>query len=84
LLLSSAGHAQAPPSNAHDVTEFGIYTADLVKAERRRNRHWNHKYRHSYAAQLTDADNSCAQGVAFGFRFTVVGTPSGAIAHSTP
>ncbi len=81
LLASSAAYAQAPQVIGADVTEFGIYTAELERAEPAPGTVAGTEkiVTHMRLAAQTRTIPA-AKGVSFGCRFTLVGTPIGAIA----
>lgn len=81
LLLPVVSYAQAPQATRIDVTEFGIYTADLVKAEKAPGTvtGTTNIVTHMRLAAQTRIIPA-QKGVAFGFRFNLVGAPAGAIA----
>ena len=81
LLVPLFAHAQAPQVTRADVTEFGIYTADLVQAEKAPGSVAGTEkiVTHMRLAAQTRTIPA-AKGVSFGYRFVLVGAPAGAIA----
>ena len=81
LLASFAAYAQAPQITAANITEFGIYTAELERAE---SAPGTVAGTEKIVTQLRLAAQTrtipAVRGVSFGYRFTLVGTPIGAIA----
>jgi len=81
LLLSSASYAQEPKVTSVGVTEFGIYTAELVKAEKAPGTVAGTTNIVTHMRLVARTRTIPAKThTAFGFRFNLVGTPDGAIA----
>ena len=81
LLVSHLAYAQTPQVTRVDVTEYGIYTADLVKAEPAPGSPAGTEkiLTHMRLAAQTRTIPG-AKGISFGYRFVLVGSPAGAIA----
>ena len=81
LLTSSIAYAQSPQVSGANITEFGIYTSELVRAEPAPGAVAGHEKIVTNMRLAAQTRTIPAQkGVSFGYRFTLVGTPIGAIA----
>lgn len=81
LLYPLAASAQAPQVTRADVTEYGIYTADLVNAEPAPGAvAGTEKIVTGMRLAAQTRTIPAAKGVSFGYRFVLVGAPAGAVA----
>lgn len=81
LLVSHLASAQTPQVTRVDVTEYGIYTADLVKAEPAPGSPAGTEKIVTHMRLATQTRTvPAAKGTSFGYRFVVAGSPAGVIA----
>lgn len=79
LLLACAGAAQSQTARVDrvDIADYGLYTAEVIRAERDAQgllRSTSGNIQHTQSTRTVPAQ----LGVRFGFRFKVVGAPDGA------